>query len=546
MRICLGQRNFHVGDLEGNFKRIMATLEQARKAKADLTVFPELTVCGFPPKGLLEWSGFIENSIAAVKEVARKSRNQAVIIGYPSWDERGHPVNCAAFIEDGEIKGVTSKTLLPLYDFFPERALFARGKSIPFEIQGRKVQILIGEESIAAATQSKQEGFPLSGIEAGEIDLIINIGDSPFFVGKHHLRKESLLKVARKWDVPVVLVNHVGGNDEVIFDGRSVLVYPDGRCAQVGPAFEEGTPIIDIEGNYQDLDTGMSPEEALFKALSLGTRDFVRKSGYSKVAIGISGGIDSALTAAVAVDALGPKNVLGVLMPSENSSKGSVEDALELARRLKIKTETIPITPVTKAFEKALKPIFKGLPKNVAEENLQARARGTILMALSNKLGCLILATGNKSEALTGYCTLYGDTCGALGILGDISKTEVYNLARWLNGTKEIIPGEIISKPPSAELAPGQLDSDSLPDYGLLDELLYHFVDEGEDAAGIVDLGFPDEEVEKVLGLFAVSEFKRHQTAPMLRVSIPPGGRNHPCPVVSGYRWKPFLAPSGA
>lgn len=546
MRICLGQRNFRVGDLEGNFKKIMGTLDQARKAKADLTVFPELAICGFPPKGLLEWSGFIENCILAVKEIARRTKNQTVIIGYPSWDERGHPVNCAALLNDGEIKAVTSKTLLPLYDFFPERALFARGRSVPFEIQGHKVQVLIGEESIAAATQSKQEGFPLSGLMAGDIDLIINIGDSPFFIGKHHLRKESLLKVSKKWQVPVVLVNHVGGNDEIIFDGRSVLVYPDGRCSQVGPAFEEGSPVFDIEGNYIDLETSMTPEEALFKTLSLGTRDFVRKSGFSKVAIGLSGGIDSALTAVVAVDALGPENVLGVLMPSEFSSKGAVEDALDLAVRLKIKTETIPVTPIVKAFEKALKLVFKGHHRDVTEENLQARARGTILMALSNKFGCLILATGNKSEVLTGYCTLYGDTCGALGVLGDIPKTEVYNLARWVNRDKEIIPVEIISKPPSAELAPGQLDSDRLPDYGSLDEMLYHFVDEGEDAMGIVDLGFPEEDVEKVLGLFIGSEFKRHQFAQILRVSIPPGGRNHPCPVVSGYRWKPFMPPAGA
>lgn len=528
VRIALAQINPTVGDFQGNSGKIIDYSLRAKSAGVDLIVFPELSVCGYPPRDLVERSWFVERNRRSTEEIARKTVGISVICGLvtPTHSATGKSVlNSAALLRDGEVAAIQSKRLLPTYDVFDEARNFAPAKSqnlLP--IGGTSCAVTICEDAWNDKNFWDRRLYGIDPVEdligAGG-KLLLNISASPFYLHKRELRQEMLSAIATHYRVPVGMVNQVGGNDSLVFDGSSLALGPDGAVIAQAKSFEEDMVCFDTEsyvGDIHQRDEGV--DSSAYAALVLGTRDYVRKCGFKKVVLGLSGGIDSALTAAIAVDALGKEQVIGVGMPGPYSSQGSVDDAAALARNLGIQFEMVRIGAIFDSYLQSLHPVFGDRPVDVTEENVQARIRGSLLMALSNKFGALVLTTGNKSEIGVGYCTLYGDMCGGLAVISDVPKTLVYRLARYVNSRTAVIPESTIEKPPSAELRPGQKDSDSLPPYDVLDTILEAYVESNEAPEAIakeqaIDLAL----VRQVASMVDRSEYKRQQAAPGLKIS---------------------------
>lgn len=529
MKIGLAQINPTVGDFSGNASKIVEFAQRARTQGAELVVFPELSVCGYPPRDLVEKPAFVARNREVVEEIARQTQGTSVICGYvtPANSDTGKSVmNSAALLRNGRIEFVQSKRLLPTYDVFDEMRNFAAAPSQElFTQSGTRVGLTICEDAWNDKTYWNRRLYSVDPVEelmkAGG-QLLLNISASPFYLDKRELRRDMLRAIARHHRTTVAMVNQVGGNDSLIFDGSSVVIGPDGHVIAQARSFSEDLIYFDSNSLQGDLHEQIEGEEATaYAALVLGTCDYVRKCGFSKVLLGLSGGIDSALAACIAVDALGAENVIGVAMPSQFSSEGSVTDARELAENLGIRFEIIPIKDTFDSFRQTLHPVFAGLKEDVTEENLQARIRGMLLMAMSNKFGALVVTTGNKSELAVGYCTLYGDMVGGLAVISDVPKTMVYRLSRYVNSRGQvIIPESTLTKPPSAELRPGQKDSDSLPPYDVLDRILEDYVEDTKCAKDIAEQrGYDIKLVRSVIRLIERSEYKRQQAAPGLKIS---------------------------
>ncbi len=529
MKIAILQLNFTVGDITGNAEKIISAVKDAASSGVDLFITSELALTGYPPRDLLLNKSFIEKTWQAASVLAKSlSGYPPLLLGVPEANTSGggKPLyNSAALLKDGAVSRVFRKTLLPTYDVFDEYRYFEPAEpSAALELSGLKIGVTICEDIWNDRDCSPLHLYKLDPLEklfSSGIDCIVNISASPFFLGKQKIREEMLGKIAAKYKIPLVYVNQCGGNDDLVFDGRSCVFSADGKLASRAKPFSEDTLIVDVPGSSGRREPYIElPEEEIWEALVSGTRDYAAKCGFKKVLLGLSGGIDSALTAAIAAEALGKENVFGVLLPSPYSSKGSIDDALALARGLGIKELKVPIKGVMSAFAKALRPAFRGCRKDTTEENIQSRIRGNILMALSNKYGALLLTTGNKSELAVGYCTIYGDMSGGLAVIADVSKTMVYRIANWLNQKKGgIIPQNSIDKPPSAELRPNQTDQDSLPPYEILDKILYNYIELHKSAEEITEMGFDKETVVKVLSLVKKAEFKRKQAAPGIKIT---------------------------
>ena len=528
MKIALGQINPTIGDFSGNSKKIIESSRQALAHGAEMILFPELAVCGYPPRDLLEKPAFVERNQQVVKEIAQAVPQITIVCGFvsPAKVETGKSVmNSAAVLRQGAVQFVQSKMLLPTYDVFDEMRYFDPAESQKLlPLGGKQFALTICEDAWNDKHFWHRRLYPVDPVDellhAGG-NMVLNISASPFHLGKRELRRQMLATIARDNRVPVLFVNQVGGNDSLIFDGSSMVIAPDGRIVAQAKSFEEDLVIFDSETMQGDMHEQVPVGVAsAYAALALGTRDYVRKCGFSKVVIGLSGGIDSALTAAIAVDALGKENVTGIAMPSQYSSEHSIKDARQLACKLGIRFEVIAIGDVFDGYRKALARLFAGTPEDVAEENLQSRIRGNILMAFSNKFGALVLTTGNKSEVGVGYCTLYGDMVGGLGVISDVPKTMVYELSRYVNSIKPVIPQSTIDKPPSAELRPGQKDSDTLPPYEVLDNILEDYVEDYHTAERIAaDRKYDIKLVRDVIRMIERSEYKRQQAAPGLKIT---------------------------
>ena len=544
MRIALAQINTTVGDMDGNARRVHEAFERARDLGAGLVVFPELSLTGYPPRDLVDRERFVSVNLDALRELAPRLTGADALVGFVDRNDArtGKPLhNAAAFIRDGAVAGVLHKRLLPTYDVFDEARHFEPGDTGGvIESGGLKVGVTICEDiwnEEGLLPRRYYHSNPLEDVAKQGVDVIVNLSASPYTVGKERFRFDMIRGHAERYGVPVLQTNLVGGNDDLIFDGNSIAAAPDGTILGRGAAFEEDIVLVDLESPAGGSIETATDEEAVFRALVLGVRDYMGKTGFGKALIGLSGGIDSSLVAAIAAEALGPENVLGVGMPSEISSEGSVEDARELARLLGIEFRLIPIAPIYDRFMEGLAPSFEGLPFDLAEENLQSRIRGTLLMALSNKYGSLVLSTGNKSEMSVGYCTLYGDMNGGLSVISDVPKTLVFSICRSLNqGPEPRIPEAVITKPPSAELRPDQLDTDSLPPYEVLDPILKAYVEDQRSVDEIVADGFDRGVVEDIVRKILFSEYKRRQAALGLKVTSKAFGLGRQIPIVSRYR----------
>ena len=529
MKIALAQINPTVGDFSGNLEKIIASSRQAAALGARLTVFSELAICGYPPADFLEKPSFLERCRAAVEELAAATRelSTAVLAGValPSPREAGKPaVNAAVLLDKGELLLEQHKRLLPFYDVFDEQRYFwpARRQQV-MELDGVRLAITICEDAWNDKNFWPRRLYPVDPMEelmAQNPAIHVNLSSSPFWHSKREIRRGMLAAIAERDRIPVLMCNQVGGNDSLIFDGTSIALNARGELIAQAASFREDLVIVDpfcsqaIEAPAED------ETEAAYRAMVLGTRDYLRKCGFSKALVALSGGIDSALVATIAAEALGSENVIAVGMPSPYSSPGSISDSRELAANLGIRFETIGISRLFEEYTKALGPMFEGWKPDITEENIQSRIRGSLLMALSNKFGALVLTTGNKSEMAVGYCTLYGDMVGALAVIGDLVKTRVYAVCRWLNCEGEVIPRSILEKPPSAELRPDQKDTDSLPPYEVLDPIIEAYVERYETPERIAsEHGFPIELVKQVVRLVERSEYKRQQAAPVLKVT---------------------------
>lgn len=544
MKIALAQIDPTVGDFSGNTAKIIEFTRRAQQGGADLVVFPELAICGYPPADLLEKPAFVARSGEAICEVARATAKDSigVIAGYVTAAEHGagkHVMNSAALVRRGHVEFVQSKMLLPYYDVFDEQRYFApapRQRVCHFD--GKALALTICEDAWNDKSFWENRLYtvdPVEELTKQGASLIFNISASPWWHDKRAFRTEMLAAIAQRHQAPVVMVNQVGGNDSLVFDGSSLVLDPDGKVIAQAKSFEEDLIFADLDTFTGDIreQTG-SEDEAMLEALTLGTRDYVRKCGFSKVVIALSGGIDSALVAAIAVRALGAENVTTLGMPSPYSSQGSIDDSRRLAKNLGIRYETISIDEIFSGFNHALNPIFTGREPDITEENLQSRIRGTLLMAFSNKFNALVLTTGNKSEMSTGYCTLYGDMVGALAVIGDVFKTRVYELCRWINREREVIPRAILEKPPSAELRPGQKDTDSLPPYEVLDPVLEAYVERYETPENIAaHWGVDVETVRTVVKMVERSEYKRQQAALVLKVTPKAFGMGRRFPIAA-------------
>lgn len=548
MKVALGQTNPTVGDLPGNVERMAEFAREASGAGAHIIVFPELSITGYPPWDLIEKASFVRDSENAVEDLAARIRDVPIgaIVGYvgQSQSETGkHAANRAAFVQGGVVRFRQTKTLLPTYDVFDEARYFvpADRRSL-FAFGGRKMAIAICEDAWNDKQFWERRLYSVDPIEEMAqlgADLLLSINASPYSMGKRALRHEMFSNAAKHYGFPVVMVNQVGGNDQLVFDGSSFAMNAQGDLLATARSFAEDLVYADFQTGSGDRHANFPDEcEAAYEALVLGTRDYLRKCGFRQVLIGLSGGIDSSLTAAIAVDAIGRENVTGIGMPGPYSSDHSLTDARALAANLGIRFEVISIVPAYDQFRAALRPVFDDLPEDVTEENLQSRLRGVTMMALSNKFGSIVLTTGNKSELAVGYCTLYGDMCGGLAVISDVPKTMVYSLSRVANRRHPgAIPESVFQKPPSAELRPDQKDSDSLPEYDVLDAILKAYVEEFEAPAQIAErLGIPLEVVSGVVRKVDFSEYKRQQAAPGLRVTTKAFGVGRRFPIAQRYR----------
>ncbi len=527
MRLGLLQLNPTVGDLDGN-ARALVDAAIAAPRDLDLIVTSEMVLTGYPARDLLLEQAFIARAGAVLEDLAAAlAGHPPVLVGLPLPNpaHAGRPLfNAAALVHGGRVQRHFVKSLLPTYDVFDEDRYFEPGPGLDaLEMPDGLAAVSVCEDVWNDRDFWQRPRYLVDPIEqVGDLGarVLVNLSASPFSAGKQRVREAMLGRLARDHGIAVVYVNQVGGNDDLVFDGRIVVIAPDGSVQARARAFEPDLLVVDLDAGPGRLAAEpASEEEEIFRALSLGTADYVRKCGFRDVLLGLSGGIDSALTAAIAVDALGADRVLGVLMPSPFSSPGSVDDSLALAARLGIRTLTLPIAEIMQAFDRVLAPAFAGCRPDVTEENIQARARGNLLMALSNKFGSLLLTTGNKSELAVGYCTLYGDMSGGLAVIADVPKTKVYRVAEWVNRGSEIIPRAILTKAPSAELRPNQTDQDSLPPYDVLDEILERHIERYQSFDEIVAAGYDADTVRRVLRLVRGAEFKRRQAAPGLRIS---------------------------
>jgi NAD+ synthase/NAD+ synthase (glutamine-hydrolysing) len=528
VKIALGQINPTVGDFSGNAAKIIDFSRRAQSAGAGMILFPELSVCGYPPRDLVERPSFVARNRETVERIAADTRGIAVICGLVTAahsDAGKAAMNSAALLMDGKVAFTQSKMLLPTYDVFDEMRNFAPAKSQElFSFCGNRMALTICEDAWNDKRFWDKRLYTVDPVEsliqAGG-NFVLNISASPFWIGKRELRRDMLASIARQHKVPVVLVNQIGGNDSLVFDGSSLVLNREGHVIAQGRSFEEDLIYFDSQDLSGELHAQIAGQEAsVYSALVLGTRDYMQKCGFQKAIIGLSGGIDSALTAVVATDAVGPENVIGVGMPGPYSSQGSIDDARSLATNLGIRFELLSINPAYEAYRQTLRDVFAGQKEDVTEENIQSRARGTLLMALSNKFGAIVLSTGNKSELGVGYCTLYGDMVGGLAVISDVPKTLVYRLSEYVNSRRSVIPQATLEKPPSAELRPNQKDSDSLPPYEVLDAVLEDYVEDCHPAERIAaDRGLDIEVVRRVIRLVDRAEYKRQQAAPGLKIS---------------------------
>jgi NAD+ synthase (glutamine-hydrolysing) len=543
MKIALAQLNFHIGNFEGNLQKMLAAVESAKSQKADLICFPELAVCGYPPRDFLEFDDFIRQSYESIKTLRHASRGIGIVVGAPTRNpflEGKDLYNSAYFLHEGQTIGVQHKTLLPTYDIFDEYRYFEPAKEFhTVEFKGKKIALSVCEDIWNVGNENPLYTIcPLDEMMAEKPDFILNISASPFDYAHAALRIHTVRANVERYKIPMFYVNHVGAQTDIIFDGGSIVMSPDKNVFDEMPYFEEALKIYDLEEVVRGGRSSEQPKDKIrliHDALVVGIRDYFQKLNFKKAILGLSGGIDSAVTAVLAVRALGKENVRVLLMPSQFSSSHSVDDARQLAENLGIQHDVIAIKPIYEEFEKTLNPHFADLPFNVTEENIQARIRGILLMAMSNKFGHILLNTTNKSEMAVGYGTLYGDMCGGLSVLGDVYKTEIYELVKYINKDAEVVPQNTISKPPSAELRPGQKDTDSLPPYEMLDPLLYQYIECRQGPRELVEMGFDEVLVKRVLKMVNVNEFKREQAAPVLRVSSKGFGMGRRMPIVGKY-----------
>ena len=550
MKIALAQLNTTVGDLPGNEAKILAAYRRGAEAGAEIVVCPELSITGYPPRDLLLKKRFVAQNLEVLDRLAAATADTGLLVGYVGkhHERPGRELtNSIALLQNGKIVTTRTKILLPTYDVFDEDRYFEPAtENSPAKWNGQTLGLTICEDiwndEDFWPDRRYQHNPPVELAKAGA-GLIFNISASPWHLGKNKTRYDMLRSIASKTHRPVVFCNQVGGNDELIFDGCSLVFDGEGRLLAQGKLFDEDFILVEL-GRAKSNQQHILPcdEELVYKALVLGLRDYFIKCGFKTAVLGLSGGIDSAVTACIAVDALGPKNVRGVSLPSQYSSQGSLDDARVLAERLGIQYDVIPIKSAFETTKAQLKPVFNGKPEDTTEENLQARLRGVILMALSNKFGSLLLTTGNKSELAVGYCTLYGDMCGGLAVISDVPKTMIYRIAKWINREQEIIPLASITKPPSAELRPDQTDQDSLPAYDVLDAILDAYVVQGKAASEIVQAGFDEETVRKVVRLIDLNEYKRRQAAPGLKVTSKAFGMGRRIPIAQKYWDKPAVA----
>jgi len=549
MKIGILQLNFTVGDFWGNSEKLVSAYERAVREGAELCVGSELGLCGYPPRDLLNRRDFVESHERALREVAKRVGKVPLLIGgtEKTNQKTGRPLyNTAFLVEKGKTRAVARKILLPTYDVFDEDRYFEAGDKVgSVRIAGKRVGVTICEDIWNDEDLWPERRYridPVRELAKKGMDLLINLSASPWNIGKEKVRYRLLAEVAKREKIPVIHVNQVGGNDELVFDGRSLGVGAKGGLLARGAAFMEDVKVVDI-GGKEEKPIWAVDEEQVFQALVLGTRDYLQKCGFQEVVLGLSGGIDSALVAVVAAEALGKDKVLGVAMPSRFSSAGSVADAEALAKRLGIRYKEIPIEDTFAAMLRSIAPAREGRSGGLTEENLQSRIRGMTLMAISNDSGRLLLTTGNKSEMAVGYCTLYGDMCGALAVIADVPKTLVYRISRWINREQEIIPKNSIEKAPSAELRPDQKDQDSLPPYEELDRILESYVVNEGSIQGMVKKGISKVLAEEMVRKIDISEYKRRQAAPGLKVTTKAFGVGRRIPLAQ--RFDPRAAVSG-
>jgi len=546
MKIAIAQLNYHIGNFELNTLKIKEAISHAKSGGADLVVFSELSVTGYYPHDLLERKEFIEQSYEAIREISKECYGIAAIVGAPSInpEPRGKKLFNSAFLMfDGAVQQIVNKSLLPTYDIFDEYRHFEPNKKFSvFDYKGKKLAITICEDLWDEQETQNEFGreklyqlSPLKELSALNPDLVINLSASPFSYNQENWRKNILVKNAVKYQLPILYVNQVGAQTELVFDGGSFYLNKQGEIEEELNYFEEDFRIIDTEVTTQNLQAKTETIEKIYRALVLGIRDYFQKMGFRKATLGLSGGIDSALVLVLAAEALGRENLRVLLMPSQYSSDHSINDALQLAKNLDIQYEIIPIQPMVDRFEESLSGVFTGLNNDITEENIQARTRGILLMAISNKFGNILLNTTNKSECAVGYGTLYGDMNGGLSVLGDVYKTDIFKMARWINRDREIIPVNTILKPPSAELRPDQKDSDSLPDYDILDQILFDYIELNLSPDEIIAKGFDASTVLRTVKMVNTNEYKRFQAPPILRISSKAFGFGRRMPLVAKY-----------
>ncbi len=543
MKIALAQINTQIGDFNGNLEKLLQALEKAKKKKADLLVFPELTLTGYPPKDLLEKKQFVEKNLQILNQLAKKSKNLPMVVGFvePNLENTGKPLfNSAAFLQEGRVDRIIRKRLLPTYDVFDESRYFEPGQEcILFQLNGIHIGLSICEdiwndESILGRKLYNID--PIQELAHKGAELLINISSSPYSMGKRSTREKLLSSTARQYQLPLIYVNLVGGNDDLIFDGSSLVFDERGEICCRLKSFEEDFTVIDLHQLKPEPFYQVHEMEKVRKALVLGIRDYMAKSSFKKAILGLSGGIDSCLVATLAAEACGAKNVLGISLPSPYSSQSSLSDAKVIAKNLGIQYRNISITEVYKSYPEALDWERKAKKVDTALQNIQARIRGNILMAISNREGHLLLSTGNKSEMAVGYCTLYGDMAGGLGVIADLPKTLVYQLSRYLNKKHRAIPESVFRKAPSAELAPHQKDQDDLPPYEILDEILRLYVEENQCLNQIVKAGFSKKVAQDIIRRVDQNEYKRQQASPGLRITSKAFGYGRRIPITSGFK----------
>lgn len=543
MKVAIAQLNFHIGNFEGNTAKMLQAVKEAIEQGADMVCFSELSTCGYPPRDFLEFDDFIHLAEESIEKLTKASHDIAIVVGSPSRNpvvEGKDLYNSVYFLYEGEVKYVQHKTLLPTYDIFDEYRYFEpASKHGVVEFKGKKIALTVCEDIWNIGNENPLYTIcPLDEMMPYEPDFIINVSASPFDYRQATKREKIIKANIERYGIPMFYINHVGAQTELIFDGGSIIMSADGKIYDEMPFFEECLKIYELDDvmkGGQHVVQSKDKIALIHDALVLGVKDYFGKLGFTKAVLGLSGGLDSAVTAVIAARALGSENVRVLLMPSQFSSDHSVDDAVGLAENLGIQYDIIPIKDVYDAFMEKLGPLFGDLPFNVTEENIQARIRGTLNMGISNKMGHILLNTTNKSEMAVGYGTLYGDLAGGLSVIGDVYKTDVFRLARYMNKDGEVIPENTITKPPSAELRPNQKDSDSLPDYEVLDAILHEYIEHRTDPQDIIDMGYDEAIVRRALRLVNINEFKRHQTAPVLRVSYKAFGMGRRMPIVGKY-----------